>query len=212
MTNNRVLQAREFLKNKGFHIATKQDISRLSDIAADAYENYPLHNWFGNGKYDKYMSRKIIEISLLTMMKNGVIYSDKERNGFAIWMPEGFTGSKTLPFLFNGGFSIIKKSGFSIISKLLSYENFAMKLKKQFTQHQDWYLYNLSVKPDAQGQGIGKSLVSNMLEFCKMEKIKCYLETNKRSNVGLYQKLGFQCVEDTMVPNSDVRHFAMVCG
>ncbi len=212
MNKNRVIQAREFLKNKGFYIATKQDIPHLSNIAAEAYENYPLHNWFGNGQYDKYMSKKIIEISLLTMMKNGIIYSDKDRNGFAIWMPEGFTGSKTVPFLLNGGLKIVKRAGLTIIGKLLSYENFAMKLKKQFTQHQDWYLYNLSVKPDAQGQGIGKSLVSNMLEFCKMEKIKCYLETNKRSNVGLYQKLGFKCVKETVIPNSNVQHFAMVCG
>ena len=212
MNKERVARVRQFLREKGFYIATKDDIPHLAKVAADAYENYPLHNWFGDGVYDKKVSEQIIVTSLLTMMKDGIVYSDKERKGFAIWMPEGFSGSKTVPFLLNGGLKIVKRAGLSIIGKLLSYENFAMSLKKRFTQHQDWYLYNLSVKPDAQGQGIGKSLVSNMLEFCKAEKIKCYLETNKKSNVGLYQSLGFQCVEDTMVPNSDVRHFAMVCG
>lgn len=212
MNKERVLKARQFLKDKGFYIATKDDIPHFSTIAAEAYENYPLHNWFGNGKYDKFVSKKIIEISLITMMKNGIVYSDKDKNGFAIWMPEGFTGSKTLPFLLNGGLDIIKRSGLAIVSKLLSYENFAMGLKKKLTKHQDWYLYNLSVSPTMQGKGIGKRLVTGMLEFCKAEKIQCYLETNKKSNVGLYQSLGFKCVKDTLIPNSDVQHFAMICG
>lgn len=39
---------RETLKNAGLHIISKNEIDKLADVAMDAYENYPLHNWFCN--------------------------------------------------------------------------------------------------------------------------------------------------------------------
>ena len=57
------------------------------------------------------------------MLKDAVIYADSEEmNGFAVWLPFGFTGSKTLPFLMNGGLSLILHSGPGIIGRLLTYE------------------------------------------------------------------------------------------
>ena len=45
-----------------------------------------------------------MDISLKTMTEDAVIYADSEElNGFAVWLPLGFTGSKTLPFLMSGG-------------------------------------------------------------------------------------------------------------
>lgn len=39
---------------------------------------------------------------------------------------------------------------------------------------------------------------------------RCYLETQKGSNVGLYEHLGFEVAEEGTVPGSDIPHFAMV--
>ena len=37
-----------------------------------------------------------------------------------------------------------------------------------------------------------------------------YLETNKESNVGLYQHYGFELKREEFVPKTDVMHYAMV--
>ncbi|MBO7310650.1 MAG: hypothetical protein J6U86_04585 [Clostridia bacterium] len=80
----------------------------MAEVAADAYRDYPLHNWFTKGKYDPVASRLIMQISLRTMTEDAVIYADSEEiNGFAVWLPFGFTGSKTMPFLMNGGLKLI---------------------------------------------------------------------------------------------------------
>ena len=72
-----------------------------------------------------------MQISLKTMTEDAVIYADSEEiNGFAVWLPFGFTGSKTLPFLLNGGLKLIFHSGLGIIGRLLTYETYAMNLKK----------------------------------------------------------------------------------
>lgn len=202
--------ARKAISDAGLYIPVQQDIGRLAEVAMDAYRDYPLHNWLMNGKYDCEASMLVMEISLRTMVKDAVIYADSaEMNGFAAWLPFGFTGSRTIPFLMHGGLRLILHSGPQIIGKLLSYETYAMKLKRKYTKNMDWYLYNLSVSSKAQGRGIATKLLRPMLDFCDKEKMVCYLETNKERNVTLYEHFEFQVAERGMVPESDVPHFAM---
>ena len=100
---------------------------------------------------------------------------------------------------------LIFRSGFGIIGRLLTYETYAMKLKKNFTDNYDWYLYNLSIKKDAQGKGIASKFMRPMLQFCDDERMVAYLETNTEVNVGLYQHYGFE-----LIPKSPVMHYSMV--
>lgn len=203
--------AKNAIEKAGLYIVQKKDLDRLAEVAADAYWDYPLHNWFTKGEYDAKASQLIMQISLKTMTEDAVIYADSEEiNGFAVWLPFGFTGSKTLPFLMNGGLSLILHSGPDIIGRLLTYETYAMNLKKAFTEHYDWYLYNLSIKKDAQGKGVASKLLRPMLQFCDNERMVTYLETNKEANVGLYRHYGFDLMKEEQIPKSTVMHYAMV--
>ena len=203
--------AKKAIENAGLYLVQEKDLDRLAAVAADAYRDYPLHNWFTKGKYDAKASKLIMQISLKTMSADAVIYADSEEiNGFAVWMPFGFTGSKTIPFLMHGGLHLILHSGPSIIGRLLTYETYAMNLKKTFTEHYDWYLYNLSIKKDAQGRGIASKLMRPMLQFCDDERMVAYLETNKETNVGLYRHYGFDLMKEEQIPKSTVIHYAMV--
>ena len=203
--------AKNAIEKAGLYIVQEKDLDRLAEVAADAYKDYPLHNWFTKGKYDSKASKLIMQISLRTMSEDAVVYADSEEiNGFAVWLPFGFTGSKTLPFLANGGMSLILHSGPGIIGRLLTYETYAMNLKKEFTDNYDWYLYNLSIRKDAQGKGIASKLMRPMLQFCDDERMVVYLETNKESNVGLYQHYGFELMKEEQIPKSTVTHYAMV--
>ena len=203
--------ARNKIQKAGLYLVPEQRLDELAEIAADAYQNYPLHNWLTNGVYDPIASKFIMKSTLAAMKDDAVIYADSEElNGFAVWVPLGFTGSKTLPFLRNGGVRLLLHSGLGIIRKLLVYESFAMKLKKKYTGHVDWYLYNLSVRQSAQGRGMASKLMRPMLGFCDDEKMLVYLETNKESNVTMYQHYGFDLKEEIMVPGSPVMHYSMV--
>ena len=205
-----VPMAKNIIKKAGLYIVEEKDLDKLAEVAADAYKDYPLHNWFTKGKYNFKASKIIMKISLKTMFKDAVIYADSEElNGFAVWLPFGFTGSKTLPFLFNGGIKLILTTGLGIIGRLLTYETFAMQLKKKYTNNVDWYLYNLSIKKDAQGKGIASKLLRPMLYFCDQEQMVCYLETNKESNVTLYEHYDFALEEKSLIPKSEVWHYAM---
>ena len=203
--------ARKAIEKAGLYLVPKEEIARLAEVAADAYRDYPLHNWLTKGTYDAKASKLLMQISLKTMTEDAVIYADSEElNGFAVWLPFGFTGSKTLPFLMNGGLRLIFHAGPSIIGRLLTYETYAMNLKKTFTENYDWYLYNLSVKREAQGKGIAGKLMRPMLRFCDDERMVAYLETNKETNVGMYRHYGFDLMKEERIPKSAVMHYAMV--
>ena len=158
--------ARNAIEKAGLYLVKKEDLDHLAAVSADAYQDYPLHNWFTKGKYDPIASKLLMQVSLKTMTEDAVIYADSpELNGFAAWLPLGFTGNKTIPFLLNGGLELFLHSGFGLIGRLLTYENYAMNLKKQYTDHYDWYLFNLSIKKDAQGKGLASKLMRPMLQF-----------------------------------------------
>ena len=127
--------AKNAIQKAGLYLVPKERIGELAKVAMDAYLDYPLHNWFCDGKYDEETSRLLMEVSLKTMTEDAVIYADSEElNGFAAWLPLGFTGNKTLPFMMNGGIKLILHAGPSIIGKLLTYETMAMKLKETYTK------------------------------------------------------------------------------
>lgn len=202
--------ARKTLEKAGVYIANESDIDRLADIAADAYSDYPLHMWFSGGQYDAETTRLIIKASLKTMQRDALICVDSEEmNGFAVWMPPGFTGTKTLPFIFSGGIKLIFRSGLGIIDRLTSYEKLAMRLKKEITDNCGWYLYNLTIRRASQGKGMASKLLLPMLNFCDSEDMVAYLETNKAQNVPLYEHYGFKLERTEKVPRSDVVHYAM---
>ena len=199
------------IEKADLYIVQKKDIDRLAEVAADAYRDYPLHNWFTNGKYDEKASELLMKVTLKTMTEDALIYADSEEiNGFAVWLPFGFKGNKTLPFLKNGGLKLFLHSGVGFIGRLLAYEEYAMNLKKEFTDNYDWYLFNLSIKQDAQGKGIASKLMRPMLQFCDDEKMVAYLETNKEANVGLYKHYGFDLMKEELIPKTSVSHYAMV--
>ena len=88
----------------------------MAEVAADAYQDYPLHNWFTKGKYDAKASKLLMQISLKSMTEDAVIYADSEEiNGFAAWLPFGFTGNKALPFLMNVG--LYRHYGFDLMKE-----------------------------------------------------------------------------------------------
>ena len=203
--------AKKAIERAGLYIVQKKDLEHLAEVSADAYQDYPLHTWFTKGKYDAKAAKLLMEVSLKTMTEDAVIYADSEEmNGFAAWLPFGFTGNKTLPFLVNGGLRLFLHSGFGLIGRLLTYENYAMNLKKTFTDHYDWYLFNLSIRKDAQGKGLASKLMRPMLQFCDDERMVAYLETNKDVNVGLYQHYGFDLMKEEVIPQTPVTHYAMV--
>lgn len=203
--------AREHIKEAGLYLVKKDEIDRISDVATDAFTDYPLHVWLCGGKFNVATVYNIMHSNISALFDHSVTYAlDESLEGFAMWIPPGFTGSKTWEFLIHGGLSLMRTSSPTVYKRLMEYEKFAMDLKEKYTDMADWYLVSLTVGRGSQGKGIGSRLMRPMLDFIDSHGELSYLETNSSGNVPFYKNLGYRLAEWDYLPRSDVRHFVMV--
>jgi len=72
-----------------------------------------------------------------------------------------------------------------------------------------WFLALIGVAPELQGQGNASKLLRPMLESADARGMPVYLETMDGRNVSLYEHFGFQVVEESAVPDTNLRSWAM---
>jgi GNAT superfamily N-acetyltransferase len=61
-----------------------------------------------------------------------------------------------------------------------------------------WNLETLGIRQEAQGRGIGTSLMAPGLARSDRTGLPCYLTTAKRENVGFYERFGFEVACDAL--------------
>ena len=83
------------------------------------------------------------------------------------------------------------------------------RIHRQSTAGPHWYLGRLGVSPQWQGRGIGRTLLTPVLQRADRECLPCYLETFVPRNVPFYERLGFRVVDAGVEPRSQVPFWAM---
>lgn len=189
----------------------KNDIDRFAECAAIAYKDYPLFNYIFDNNIDFEILKLVIATSIYSMKNQVLGFSlQKEANSVALFAPPKYKGSKVLPFLLNGGIKLLSMAPSSTFVRLLNYETYAMKLKKNYTNHDCWYLYNVTVKPEYQNNGSCSKLLKPMFEYFDRTGQDCYLETHKEENIELYKHFDFELLETSNIPKTNVKHYSML--
>lgn len=187
-----------------------KDIDEVLNSVALAYEDYPMFNYIVNGKSRAESIKQIIQSSI---MANKVDYLGltfgEDNEAVAILIKPNYKGASAIPFLLKGGLKLIFKHSLSIVSRLLNYENHAMKVKAKYSDDNCWYLYSLTVHPDYQHKGLASKVMHPMLDFFDATGQSCYLETNKDCNIAMYEHFGFKLMEKGFIPKTNVAHYAM---
>lgn len=194
-----------------FYKMGKNDIDKFAECAALAYKDYPLFKYITNGECNHEVIKTIISSSIYSM-KNQVIgfSTEEDANAIALFAPPHYTGSKALPFLLGGGIKLTYVASPSTFLRLLTYENHAMKLKKKYTNHDCWYLYNVTVKPQFQNNGSCSKLLKPMFEYFDRVGQDCYLETHKEENIEMYEHFGFDLLDVSNIPKTNIKHYSML--
>jgi GNAT superfamily N-acetyltransferase len=67
-----------------------------------------------------------------------------------------------------------------------------------WTSEKGYYFCNIvTVLPEAQGKGVGRALMEEVLAVADEEGVECYLESSRKvPNVAIYEKFGFELVKD----------------
>ncbi len=81
--------------------------------------------------------------------------------------------------------------------------------KKELMTEPHWYLMALGVDPDHQGQGHGSTLVHHGIERADRDGRMIYLETETEKNRDFYTRLGFEVIDEMVIPDLDL-HFSLL--
>ncbi len=155
----------------------------------------------------KYVFEYVIRYDVLY----GEVYSpSSDLEGFAGWIPFEYIYKTYETQIRSGGKKVVAKLGMEFYKRSKNLEEFTDLVHKRNAPFKHWYLAPLGVDPEFQGKGHAANLLKAMFARVKKENLPIYLETNTEKNVSIYEHYGFQILEDTTIPDTDVRLCAML--
>ena len=127
-------------------------------------------------------------------LPDGQIERPANGGGAAVWMPSENLGPQPLQREIRALPMLLNAAGFGRFGRLVQLRN-AMDEKHPMERPHD-YLWFLGVHPDAQGRGLGSTLLKSRTDRMDAAGRCGFLETATPRNLPLYQRHGFEIVTD----------------
>lgn len=96
--------------------------------------------------------------------------------------------------------------------RMLRFARLDQQLSSRHPPDPHWYLWMLGVEPEHQGKGLGSALLRSLAARAERDRAPCYLETDRASNVRLYERHGFTLLKEEVLPVLDAKFWFMWRG
>lgn len=191
--------------------ATVEDIPAMAATLARAFAHDPFYAFLAGDAPERAQRMQDGWHGILRFNSAGLAetYTTDEHAGVALWIPPGRGGPSFIDSLRMTP-SIARLAGWR---RMREVTNAIAALEERHRHHAPqphFYLSALGVEPEHQGEGIGTALTEPVLDRCRREGLAAYLETATARNVLLYERLGFDVVEELTLPNTDVHGWLML--
>jgi ribosomal protein S18 acetylase RimI-like enzyme len=191
--------------------ATVEEIPAMAATLARAFAHDPFYLFLAGTAPERNQRMRDGWDGILRFGSAGLAetYTTDDHAGIALWIPPGHSGPSFLDSLRLMP-SIGRLAGWR---RLRTVTNAIGALEKRHRHHAPephFYLSALGVEPERQGTGVGTALMMPVLDRCDRDRISAYLETATGRNVLLYERLGFDVVEELTLPNTDVHGWLML--
>lgn len=191
--------------------ATREDIPVLAAVLARAFAADPFFRFLAGDAPERSQRMRDGWTGILRFASAGLTqtWTTDDLAGAAIWIPPGRGPSSAVDQLrlvpVYGrliGWLRLRQTGSAID---------ALDERRRIHAPGDhYYLSALGVDPDRQGEGIGSALLGPVLAEADARGLPCYLETATGRNVLLYERHGFEVIEELVLPGTDVRGWLML--
>ena len=135
--------------------------------------------------------------------------TSSELEGVAIWLSPGNTELSLGKQIRIGLLSLIFRLGWKVISRAQSAMKYISAVHKQRAPFSHWYLFAIAVNPAFQGKGYANRLLKPMLARIDKEHLPCYLETENRKSVPIYEHYEFKVVQEAIIPGTNLSIFSL---
>jgi GNAT superfamily N-acetyltransferase len=173
---------------------TRAEIEPVARSLAEAFYEDPHFRWIvpDDAKRLERLTRGFALFTTRVWLPHDEGYTHESLCGAALWMPPGtwhlsvFAQLRLLPA------TVHRLRGDS--SRLLRALTFIERKHPREPGH--WYLPIIGVAPAWQGRGFGAALLLPMLGRCDAAGLPAYLEASSPRNRALYERHGFEVMEE----------------
>lgn len=190
----------------------ERQVKLAGKVLARAFQYYPS---FDHLIPD--LEERLIKLPALYeyMVRYGVLfgeaYSTSENiEGIAVWLSYWEAESTEEKVNKSGGKELALILGEEFLERYKPIEHCEQRCHKQYASFDHWYLYPIGVDPIYQGKGYTGRLLRKKLGEIDEQGVPCYLETNEKRNVTLYQHFNFHVVEEGIIPGTKIPYWAML--
>jgi ribosomal protein S18 acetylase RimI-like enzyme len=91
---------------------------------------------------------------------------------------------------------LVLTRGLKVIPRLQAVQE---TMEKYHPREPHYYLQSIGARQDCQGQGVGSALLKQVTPLCDADQLPAYLESSNAANVALYERHGFEVVNEERI-------------
>ena len=182
------------------------------EVIVAAFFDYPMFDYYFPDRDRRkpvmtWYLGKVLDCAL----SYGEVYTTPEISGVIFTLPSGHTKISQWEYIQRGFLPAPFVLGLPDFVRSQKCEAYVADEHEKLMQNRDhFYLWGLVVDPAYKRQGVGTALLRPFVEKADAQKLPVYLETHDEKNVNYYQRMDFQLVRTSKIPNSDVPIWCMV--
>lgn len=169
--------------------ATPADAATLAEALASAFYEDPVFSWLiprssmRLGRLKRFFMFELRHV----VLPAGRAWMVDGAGGASLELPAGAWRMPIVAQLAHG-------PGFVRVFRARLPHAFALitKMEHRHVREPHHYIPYVGVAPDAQGKGLGTTLLRPTLDRCDREGLPAYLEGTSERNIALYERLGFE--------------------
>lgn len=192
-------------------LATPPDIPELAGVLSRAFAHDPFYAWVAGEASERGQRMRDGWTGILRHGSASLsdTWTTDDLAGVAVWLPPGHRGPSVIDSLRQLP-SLARLTGWRRLRVVADTMALLEEHRQRHASSVHYYLSAIGVEPDRQGEGIGPALMRPVLERCDRDEIVAYLETAVARNALLYERLGFDLVEEIDLPKTDVHGWLML--
>ena len=180
----------------------KEDISKAAETLSQAFATYILYTPVieNQQKRKKFLYEMNTLLIKTTLICGNAYATSPEMEAVVLYKDEKYYNT-TLGLIIKSGaiVNVLKMfciANFSGMKRLFRLLNAIDAMHKDYEIENNNFLQILAVKPESQGQKLASKLIDKVLSDCDEQNKGCYIETGDPKNVKIYEKFGFNLMEN----------------
>jgi ribosomal protein S18 acetylase RimI-like enzyme len=178
--------------------ATVEDAAPLKTMLAEAFFDDPVFAWLiPEDSKRRARLRRYFGVDLRHYaLPHGRVWTTADLSGAALTLPPGRWRVPPRATLLHGSAFGVHISRAARMGATMEWRH-AHEIRGPH-----YYVRDIGVHPDMQGNGLGSTLLRPTLDRCDREGLRAYIEASSERSAALYERLGFQHVKELRVGGS----------